>query len=66
LRVEWYGGDQRLESAAQKLAMKGAAGRGSAWLQVKDKGLPAGEYRVAVFGAMSDGPLAEARFTVQP
>ncbi len=66
LRVEWYGGDQRLESAAQKLAMKGAAGRGSAWLQVKDKGLPAGEYRVAVFGAVADDPLAEARFTVQP
>ncbi|MCK4323228.1 MAG: hypothetical protein KAW89_01760 [Armatimonadetes bacterium] len=66
LRVEWYGGDQRLESAAQELAMKGAAGRGSAWLQVKDKGLPAGEYRVAVFGTMADEPLAEARFTVRP
>ncbi len=66
LRVEWYGGDQRLESAAQKLAMKGAAGRGSAWLQVKDKGLPEGEYRVAVFGAGIEKPLAEARFTVQP
>ena len=66
LQVEWYGGDQRLESAAQKLAMKGAAGRGSAWLQVKDKGLPAGDYRVAVFGTMAEEPLAEARFTVQP
>ncbi len=66
LRVEWYGGDQRLESAAQKLAMKGAAGRGSAWLQVKDRGLPEGEYRVAVFGAVADEPLAEARFAVQP
>jgi len=65
LRVEWYGGDQRLEPATHELAMKGAAGRGSAWLQVKDKGLPAGEYRVAVFGAVADEPLAEARFTVQ-
>ncbi len=66
LRVEWYGGDQRLESAAQKLTMKGAAGRGSAWLQAKDRGLPEGEYRVAVFGAVAEEPLAEARFTVQP
>jgi len=66
LRVEWYGGDQRLESAAQKLTMKGAAGRGSAWLQAKDRGLPVGEYRAAVFGAMAEEPLAEARFTVQP
>jgi len=66
LRVEWYGGDQRLESAAQKLTMKGAAGRGFAWLQAKEKGLPEGEYRVAVFGAMADEPLAEARFAVQP
>ena len=66
LRVEWYGGDQRLESATHELTMKGAAGRGSAWLQVKDKGLLEGEYRVAVFGAMAEEPLAEARFTVQP
>ena len=66
LQVEWYGGDQRLESAAQKLAMKGAAGRGSAWLQVKDKGLPTGDYRVAVFGAVTEEPLAEARFAVRP
>jgi len=66
LRVEWYGGEVRLESAARKLTMKGVAGRGSAWLQAKDKGLPAGDYRVAVFGAMADEPLAEARFTVQP
>jgi len=66
LRVEWYGGDQRLESATQKLTMKGAAGRGFAWLQAKDKGLPAGKYRVAVFGAMANEPLSEARFTVQP
>lgn len=66
LRVEWYGGDQRLESATYELAMKGAAGRGSAWLQAEDRGLPKGEYRVAVFGAVADEPLAEARFTVQP
>jgi len=65
LRVEWYGGDQRLESATHELTMKGAAGRGSAWLQVKDGGLPAGDYRVAVFGAMADEPMAEARFAVQ-
>jgi len=66
LRVEWYGGAQRLESAAHELTMKGAAGRGVAWLQAKDKGLPAGEYRVAVFGAMADEPLAEAQFAVRP
>ncbi len=65
-RVEWYGGDQRLESATQKLTMKGAAGRGFAWLQVKDKDLPEGEYRVAVFGTGIEEPLAEARFTVHP
>jgi len=66
LRVEWYGGDQRLESAAQKLTMKGAAGRGAAWLQAEDRGLPAGEYRVAVYDAMAEAPLAEVRFTVHP
>jgi len=66
LRVEWYSGEVRLESATQELTMKGVIGRGSAWLQAKDKGLPEGEYRVAVFGAMAEEPLAEARFAVQP
>ncbi len=64
-QVQWYYQGQLIEQASQKLAMKGGAGRGFAWLKAEEERLPAGKYRVALLLQGTDKPLAQARFTVQ-